>query len=120
MHFMHTACGILKNLSLREEGKVLDCALEIAHSQSTLINAFLCGFLDDLVRQETMKDKARKELLKLCQCSSAVVGDAKWSLDSLNERSSRIVRSWVRLFNDGGVDALITKPRPGRPPKVKT
>jgi transposase len=38
----------------------------------------------------------------------------------LYNRSDRMVRLWVHLFNDGGIDALITKPRPGRPPKVKT
>ena len=29
-------------------------------------------------------------------------------------RSDRMVRLWIELFNRGGIDALITKPRPGR------
>src|SRR5215510_9239046 len=30
-----------------------------------------------------------------------------------------MVRLWIEQFNRGGIDALITKPRPGRPRKVK-
>ena len=33
-------------------------------------------------------------------------------------RSDRMVRLWIGLFNDGGIDALITRPRPGRPRKA--
>jgi len=34
-------------------------------------------------------------------------------------RSDRVVRLWIELFNRGGIDALITKPKPGRPRKAK-
>lgn len=34
-------------------------------------------------------------------------------------RSDRMVRLWIELFNRGGIDALITRPKPGRPRKVK-
>jgi transposase len=34
-------------------------------------------------------------------------------------RTDRMVRLWIECFNRGGIDALITKPRPGRPRKVK-
>src|SRR5436190_9035616 len=34
-------------------------------------------------------------------------------------RSDRVVRLWIELFNRGGIDALITRPQPGRPRKVK-
>lgn len=30
-----------------------------------------------------------------------------------------MVRLWITLFNEGGIDALASKPRPGRPRKVK-
>jgi transposase len=30
-----------------------------------------------------------------------------------------MVRLWIELFNRGGIDALITRPKPGRPRKVK-
>lgn len=34
-------------------------------------------------------------------------------------RTDRMVRLWIELFNRGGIDALITRPKPGRPRKVK-
>ena len=34
-------------------------------------------------------------------------------------RSDRMVRLWIEMFNRGGIDALITKPKRGRPRKVK-
>lgn len=34
-------------------------------------------------------------------------------------RTDRMVRLWIEMFNRGGIDALITKARPGRPRKVK-
>lgn len=34
-------------------------------------------------------------------------------------RTDRMVRLWIEMFNRGGIDALITKPRPGRRRKVK-
>jgi transposase len=34
-------------------------------------------------------------------------------------RTDRMVRLWIELFNRGGIDALITKPRSGRRRKVK-
>lgn len=34
-------------------------------------------------------------------------------------RTDRSVRLWIALFNRGGIDALITRPKSGRPRKVK-
>src|ERR1041385_6402002 len=34
-------------------------------------------------------------------------------------RTDRMIRLWIELFNRGGIDALITKPKGGRPRKVK-
>jgi transposase len=34
-------------------------------------------------------------------------------------RTERVVRLWIEMFNRGGIDALITRTRPGRPRKVK-
>ena len=34
-------------------------------------------------------------------------------------RSDRMIRLWIEMFNRGGIDALITRPKPGRPRKVK-
>ena len=76
----------MKNLTLRVDGNVLERAREIAHSQSTSINALVRGFLGDLVRQETRRDQARKELLELCQGTGAKIGDVNWTRESLYDR----------------------------------
>jgi transposase len=34
-------------------------------------------------------------------------------------RTDRMVRLWIECFNRSGIDALISKPKPGRPRKVK-
>jgi transposase len=34
-------------------------------------------------------------------------------------RTDRVVRLWIELFNRGGINALITRSKPGRPRKVK-
>ena len=34
-------------------------------------------------------------------------------------RSERMVRLWILCFNEGGIDALASKPRSGRPRKIK-
>ena len=34
-------------------------------------------------------------------------------------RTDRMVRLWIHAFNQGGIDALITKPRSGRPRKAR-
>src|SRR5262245_17124862 len=34
-------------------------------------------------------------------------------------RTDRMVRLWIELYNRGGIDALITRPKAGRPRKAK-
>ena len=34
-------------------------------------------------------------------------------------RTDRVIRLWIELFNTGGIDALITRARPGRGRRVK-
>jgi transposase len=34
-------------------------------------------------------------------------------------RTDRMLRLWIEMFNRGGIDALITRPKPGRPRKVR-
>ena len=38
---------------------------------------------------------------------------------TIYNRSDRMVRLWIEMFNRGGIDALASKPRSGRPPKIK-
>lgn len=34
-------------------------------------------------------------------------------------RSDRMVRLWIELFKRGGIDALLSQPKPGRPRRIK-
>ena len=38
---------------------------------------------------------------------------------TIYNRSDRMVRLWIEMFNRGGIDALASKARSGRPPKIK-
>jgi transposase len=46
-------------------------------------------------------------------------GFSREDVAELFGRSERLVRLWVVMFNQGGIDALTSKPRSGRPRKVK-
>jgi len=83
---MHVICAVMKNLTLRIEDSTLDRAREIAHAQSTSVNALVRDFLGTLVQQETRKEQARKELVQLCMESDAEVGEVAWTREELNER----------------------------------
>jgi transposase len=38
---------------------------------------------------------------------------------TIYNRSDRMVRLWIEMFNRGGIDALASKPRSGRPAKIQ-
>lgn len=80
---MHVICAVMKNLTLRIEDSTLDRAREIAHAQSTSVNALVRDFLGTLVQQETRKEQARKELIQLCMESDAKVGKVRWTREEL-------------------------------------
>ena len=50
-----------------------------------------------------------------------LLGYSRPQICELNDRTDRMVRLWIECFNRGGIDALITKPKPkpDRPRKVK-
>lgn len=48
-----------------------------------------------------------------------LMGFERGQVAALFGRSERLVRLWVMMFNEGGIDALASKPRPGRPRKIK-
>ena len=49
----------------------------------------------------------------LCQ------GYSRAQVGALFGRGERMVRLWILRFNEGGIDALCSKPRRGRPRKVQ-
>lgn len=76
----------MKNLTLRIEEDILAKARQIASEQTTSVNALIREYLNDLVRQKSRQEIARKELSALCRNSTAVIGSRTWTRDELHDR----------------------------------
>jgi transposase len=61
----------------------------------------------------------KRSYVRLCAMRALLLGYERKQVCELYDRTDRMVRLWIELFNRGGIDALITKPRPGRRRKVK-
>lgn len=61
----------------------------------------------------------KRSYVRLNAIRSLLMGIPRATLCQQFCRTDRMVRLWMELFNRGGIDALITKPRPGRRRKVK-
>jgi len=70
-----------------------------------------------LVAMEAAPNK--RSYRRLAAIRALLKGYSRAQVGELFGRSERLVRLWILLFNTGGVDALCSKPRPGRPRKVK-
>ena len=61
----------------------------------------------------------KRSYIRLNAIRSLLLGVSRATLCQQFCRTDRMVRLWIELFNRGGIDALITRPKPGRPRKVK-
>lgn len=61
----------------------------------------------------------RRSYIRLNAVRSLLLGVPRSTVCQQFCRTDRSVRLWIELFNRGGIDALITRPKPGRPRKVK-
>ena len=61
----------------------------------------------------------KRSYIRLAAIRSLLLGVARTTVCQQFCRTDRMVRLWIELFNRGGIDALLTKPRCGRPRKVK-
>lgn len=61
----------------------------------------------------------KRSFIRLSAIRALLKGYTRAQVFELFNRSERLVRLWIILFNCGGIDALASKPRPGRPRKVK-
>jgi transposase len=61
----------------------------------------------------------KRSYVRLASIRALLLGYSRQQICQLHDRTDRMVRLWIECFNRGGVDALITKPKPGRPRKVK-
>lgn len=61
----------------------------------------------------------KRSYVRLNAIRSLLLGISRATLCEQFCRTDRMLRLWIELFNRGGIDALITKARSGRPRKVK-
>jgi transposase len=61
----------------------------------------------------------KRSYVRLNAMRSLLLGIPRATLCRQFCRTDRMMRLWIELFNRGGIDALITKARPGRRRKVK-
>ena len=61
----------------------------------------------------------KRSYVRLAAIRALLKGFTRQQVCELFGRSERLVRLWIALFNRGGIDALASKPRSGRPRKVK-
>ncbi len=61
----------------------------------------------------------KRSYIRLNALRSLLLGISRATVCQQFCRTERMVRLWIELFNRGGIDALITRARPGRPRKVK-
>src|SRR5262245_66327008 len=61
----------------------------------------------------------RRSFVRLCALRALLLGQARATVCLMFNRTDRMMRLWIEMFNRGGIDALITKPKPGRPRKAK-
>jgi transposase len=61
----------------------------------------------------------KRSYVRLAAMRSLLLGYRRKDVCRIHARTDRMVRLWIELFNRGGMDALITRPKPGRPRKVK-
>lgn len=60
----------------------------------------------------------KRSYIRLAAVRALLLGTSRELTCKLYCRTDRMIRLWITMFNRGGIDALLTKPRPGRKPKV--
>lgn len=61
----------------------------------------------------------RRGYLRLNAMRLLLLGYSRAPVSEITNRSDRMVRLWIELFNRGGIDALVPRRSTGRPRKVK-
>lgn len=61
----------------------------------------------------------KRSYRRLAAIRALLKGYSREQVGELFGRGERMVRLWILMFNEGGIDALCSKPRGGRPRRVK-
>ena len=60
----------------------------------------------------------KRSYIRLGALRALMLGTSRVDVCKLYCRTDRMLRLWIVMFNTGGIDALISRPKPGRPRKV--
>lgn len=60
----------------------------------------------------------KRSYIRLAALRALLLGTPRAQVCLLYDRSDRMVRLWIEMFNRGGIDALASKPRAGRQRKI--
>src|SRR5688572_10303976 len=61
----------------------------------------------------------KRSYIRLNAIRSVLLGLPRATICQQFCRTDRMVRLWIEMFNRGGIDALITRPKPGRSAQSK-
>ena len=61
----------------------------------------------------------KRSYIRFAAIRALLMGMARPTVCQIFFRSDRMVRLWILSFNKGGIDALRTRSKPGRPRKAK-
>lgn len=61
----------------------------------------------------------KRSYVRLCAMRALLLGQPRAEVCQMFARTDRMVRLWIECFNRGGIDGLISRPKPGRPRKIK-
>lgn len=81
-------------------------ALKIKHYSSAALKALL------------RKDEKFQQGVRLYACYQVSLGKRPKELEDIYETSFKSICNWVNRLNEGGVEALIDKEKPGRPKRL--
>lgn len=66
------------------------------------------------------KDEKFQQGVRLYACYQVSLGKKPKELVDIYETSFKSICNWVNRLNEGGIEALVDKEKPGRPPKLST
>src|SRR5690349_12862137 len=61
----------------------------------------------------------KRSYVRLSAMRTLLLGHERKTVCAIFDRTDRMIRLWIELFHRGGGDALIPRPKPGPPRKVK-
>src|ERR1700712_1059879 len=78
------------------------------------------NYTSEELRSLLRKDEKFQQAVRLYACYQVSLGKRPKELEDIYETSFKSICNWVNRLNEGGVEALIDKEKPGRPKILDT